>query len=109
MTNTKDTSKGITKASPTTSFEAAQVVRIEQSSVDSKINSGFFDDLMVKFEEIKNGDPVRVIGKDAFKGHIGIVEGIYSSPQNEQIFKIQLQTSGETIDRRRSNLKRWHF
>jgi hypothetical protein len=63
---------------------------------------------MVRLEEINNGDQVRVIGKDSYKGHFGIVEGIYTSTQNEQIFKIQLQTTGETIDRRRSNLKRWH-
>jgi hypothetical protein len=92
------------------SIDAAQTLHVNKStSTHDTVNSSFFDDIMVKFEEIKIGDSVRVVGKDAFKGHIGIIEGIYTSQQNEQIFKIQLQTSGETIDRRRINLKRWHL
>lgn len=66
-----------------------------------------FGAFIEKFEEIKMGDYVRIIGKDIYKGHIGLVEGIYMSVKNYIVYKIQLQTNGETVDRERHNLKKY--
>lgn len=72
--------------------------------VDTKELFGAFLD---QFDEIKTGDYVRIIGKDMYKGHIGLVEGIYMSVRNYIVYKVQLQTNGETVDRERHSLKKF--
>lgn len=72
--------------------------------VDTKELFGAFLD---QFDEIKTGDYVRIIGKDTYKGHIGLVEGIYMSVRNYIVYKVQLQTNGETVDRERHSLKKF--
>lgn len=71
------------------------------------IKDDLFSAVLEKFDDIKIGDYVRVIGKDHYKGHLGLIEGTYTTKMNDIIYKIQLQTDGETIDRKRSNIKKY--
>jgi hypothetical protein len=87
-------------------FDITQFTKVLDGS---KSHDPFLNDLLDKFDNIKIGDYVRIVGKDAHKGHIGLVEGIYVTKDNTTMFKIQLQTNGETIDKLRINLKRHFF
>ena len=98
----KTFSKGTNLSSVSFPYESAR--NAVTPKVDTKELFGAFLD---QFDEIKTGDYVRIIGKDMFKGHIGLVEGIYMSVRNYIVYKVQLQTNGETVDRERHNLKKF--
>lgn len=98
----KTFSKGTNLSSVSFPYESAR--NAITPKVDTKELFGAFLD---QFDEIKTGDYVRIIGKDMFKGHIGLVEGIYMSVRNYIVYKVQLQTNGETVDRERHNLKKF--
>lgn len=87
-----------------TPVEDAQTI----SSKATQPSSDFFSDLFNKFDDIKQGNKVRVVGKDKYKGHIGIIVRTFVTQHNEHMFTIQLQTTGDTIDRSKSNVKRYY-
>lgn len=68
----------------------------------------FFSDLFDKFDDINIGDKVKIVGKDEYKGHIGIVVRTSTTSNNDHIFTVQLQTTGDTIDRVKNNIKRFY-
>lgn len=68
----------------------------------------FFSDLFEQFDDIAQGDKVRVVGQDKYKGHIGLIVRTYITEHNQHMFTIQLQTTGKTIDRSKTNLKRYY-
>ena len=60
------------------------------------------------FNNINMNDSVIIVGKDNCKGLIGIVVGINKSISlQEPIFTIELQASGEKVQRRQQKLKRF--
>jgi len=73
---------------------------------DGLSGSDFFSGLFEKFDDIKKGDQVRIIGKDIYKGHIGMVERMYTTQHNELMFVVELQSNGEMIDRVKTSIRR---
>jgi len=55
---------------------------------------------------IEQYDHVKIIGKDEYKGYIGSVTGIYNNPTlSEPLYIIELQATGNIIQRPKSKLK----
>lgn len=55
---------------------------------------------------IEKHDYVQVIGKDEYKGYVGIVTGIYTNPTLlEPLYIIELQANGKIVQRPKGNLK----
>lgn len=60
------------------------------------------------FNLIDKGDYVRIIGKDQLKGLVGIVKNVNTSNNNpEPIYSIELEATGKTVQRKKSNIKRY--
>lgn len=97
--------KSTNTSSPTVSFAEAQTIITPSSSNNQDFFTGLFD----QFDDIKKGDKVRIVGKDKYKGHIGIVERTFTTQHNELVFAIELQSNGELIDRTKSNIKRCYI
>ena len=93
-------------AQPSISFEDAQKMVVPKDNNDGLSGSDFFSDLFEQFDEIKKGDKVRIVGKDKLKGHIGVVIRTHTTQHNELVFSVELQSSGDTVDRTKKNIKR---
>ena len=72
-------------------FEDAQRLVIPKDNRDNLANSDFFSGLFEQFDDINKGDKIRIVGKDKFKGHIGVVERLYTTQHNELMFAVELQ------------------
>lgn len=60
--------------------------------------------------QIEKNDYVKIIGKDQFKGYIGIVTGLYKNPTlDEPLYLVELQATGKIIQRPKIKLKRYFY
>ena len=55
---------------------------------------------------LNKGDIVKIIGKDPLKGHYGIIIGINVGALDTIMYSIELQTTGETVRRNATNIKK---
>ena len=92
---------------PTTPTTTPTTTQHAQTS-DNNEASPFFTDIFDNIDNIAVDDKIKIIGKDPFKGHIGIVIRISTNLHHEQAYTIQLQTTGETIDRSKKYVKRYY-
>lgn len=90
----------------TISIEEAQKMVVPKDNRDGLSNSDFFSGLFEQFDDIKKGDKVRIVGKDKIKGQVGTIIRTHTTQHNEIVFSIELQSNGETIDRKKKNVKR---
>ena len=89
------------------SIEDAQAIQ-SNPNPNPNPNSNFLSGLFEHLDDLKQGDKVKIVGKDKLKGHIGTIDRIYTSQHNEHIFSIQLHTTGENVDRTKNNIKHHH-
>lgn len=60
--------------------------------------------------QIEKNDYIKIIGKDQFKGYIGIVTGMYKNPTlDEPLYLVELQATGKIIQRPKIKLKRYFY
>jgi hypothetical protein len=60
------------------------------------------------FNTINKGDHVRIVGRDDLKGLQGIVVSINTQiTQSQHIYSVELEATGDIIQRYHSNLKRY--
>lgn len=90
-------------------FDEAQKMSVPNDNRDGLCSSDFFSGLFEKFDDIKQGDKVRIVGRDKYKGHIGIVERMYTTQHNDLMFAVELQSNGETVDRTKNSIKRCYI
>lgn len=83
--------------------------KISSNVSQNNNTSDIMSDILDLYDTIKTGDYVRIVGKDPLKGQIGLVEGYYTSKSNNTIYKIQLQATGDTVDRHKNNLKKHYL
>lgn len=66
---------------------------------------GMLGDMMFDKTPLRKGDFVRIIGKDVYKGYVGIVKN-KQSRGDEKWYSIELQANGITIKRQEENLEK---
>jgi len=60
------------------------------------------------FDAINKGDHVRIVGRDDLKGLIGIVIAINTQVTlTDHIYSVELEATGEVVQRFKTNLKRY--
>lgn len=70
-------------------------------------NTDFLQNILEQFEDLKLHDRVCVIRKDKYKGCIGTIDRIYKTPQDTIMYTIELESTGNTIDRPKYNIKKY--
>lgn len=69
-------------------------------------DNSFFDSFIERLDEIQKNDKICIVGRDKLKGYLGVVMRIYKTQHDEVMYSVQLDATGENVERKRKNIKK---